>query len=89
VVRFAALKVFLTPAFSLGSLRLRPPELIEALPLTLEVVQAMDQVPKAQVLDMPVRIVAADAVAHDMPHVRADSDIRDPASRKALVPVSR
>src|SRR5271157_654396 len=38
---------------------------------------------------MPDRIVAVDAVFHDMPHVRADSDIRDPASRKALVPVSR
>jgi len=88
VVRFAALKVFPTPAFSLGSLRLRPPELIEALPLTLEVVQAMDQVPKAQVLDMPVRIVAADAVAHDIPLLWADSDIRDPASRKALEPVT-
>jgi len=44
----------------------------------------MDQVPKAKVPDMPDRIVAVDAVFHDMPHVRADSDIRDPASRKAL-----
>jgi len=48
----------------------------------------MDQVPKAQVLDMPVRIVAADAVAHDIPLLWADSDIRDPASRKALEPVT-
>jgi hypothetical protein len=38
---------------------------------------------------MPDRIVAVDAAAHDMPHVRADSDIREPASRKALDPVSR
>jgi PIN domain nuclease of toxin-antitoxin system len=45
------------------------------LPLDLAVAQAMDQVPRAEVPDMPDRVVAATAVAHDLSLVSVDSDI--------------
>jgi predicted nucleic acid-binding protein len=49
----------------------------------------MDQVPRAEVPDMPDRIVAATAVAHDLSLVSADSDIQGSASLKSLVQVIR
>jgi PIN domain nuclease of toxin-antitoxin system len=64
-----------------------PNEPLEVLPLTLDVAVAMDQVPRAEVPDMPDRIVAATAVAHKMPLVSADADIQASASLKALIPV--
>jgi len=64
-----------------------PNEPIEVLPLTLAVAQAIDQVPRSEIADMPDRIVAATAVAHQLPIVSADSDIQGSASLKTLVPV--
>jgi PIN domain nuclease of toxin-antitoxin system len=64
-----------------------PNEALEVLPLTLEVAQAMDQVPRREIADMPDRIVAATAVAHKLPLVSADADIQGSASPKALVSV--
>lgn len=64
-----------------------PTEPIEALPLTVPVAQAMALVPRAEVPDMPDRIVAATAVAHRIRVVSSDADIRGSASLKALVPV--
>ena len=64
-----------------------PLEPLEVLPLTLEVAQAMDQVPRDEVPDMPDRIVAATAVAHRLPLVSADSDIRGSSSLNAVVSV--
>jgi len=64
-----------------------PTEPLEVLPLTLEVAQTMDQVPRAEVPDMPDRIVAATAVAHKIALVSKDSAIRNSASLKLLVPV--
>jgi len=64
-----------------------PNEPLEVLPLTLEVAQAMDRVPRAEVPDMPDRIVAATAVAHNLPIVSADSQIRNSATLGALVSV--
>ena len=57
------------------------------LPLTLQVAQVMDLVPRAEVPDMPDRIVAATAVAYKLPLVSQDSEVRDSASLKALVPI--
>jgi PIN domain nuclease of toxin-antitoxin system len=64
-----------------------PNERIEVLPLTLQVAQAMDLVPRDEVPDMPDRIVAATAVAYKLPLVSQDSEIRASASLKALVSV--
>src|SRR5437870_4221869 len=44
-----------------------PAEPIEALPVTVEVARALDQVPRIEVPDMPDRIIAATAVAHKLP----------------------
>ena len=57
------------------------------LPVGLEIAQAMDLVPRAEVPDMPDRIIAATAVAHTLPLVSQDSEIRASATLKALVPV--
>ena len=64
-----------------------PNEPLEVLPLTLDVAQAMDRVPKSEVPDMPDRIVAATAVARQLPLVSADSDIRGSASVNAIISV--
>ena len=64
-----------------------PNERIEVLPLTLQVAQAMDLVPRAEVPDMPDRVVATTAVAYKLPLVIQDTEIRDSASLKALIPV--
>jgi PIN domain nuclease of toxin-antitoxin system len=64
-----------------------PNERLEVLPLTLEVAQAMDLVPRAEVPGMPDRIIAATAVAHKLPLVSQDLEIRASASLKALIPV--
>jgi PIN domain nuclease of toxin-antitoxin system len=64
-----------------------PNEPLEVLPLTLEIAQALDLVPRTEVPDMPDRIIAATAVAYKLPLVSQDSEIRASASLKALVPV--
>ena len=64
-----------------------PNEPVGVLPVTLDVALAMDRVPRGEVPDMPDRIIAATAVAHNLPLVSADSDIQGSASLKALVPV--
>ena len=64
-----------------------PSEPIDVLPVTLEVALAMDRVPRGEVPDMPDRIIAATAVAHNLPLVSVDSDIQGSAGLKALVPV--
>jgi PIN domain nuclease of toxin-antitoxin system len=57
-----------------------PNERLEVLPLTVEIVAALDLVPKAEVPDMPDRIIAATAVAHKLPLVSADSHIQGSAT---------
>lgn len=64
-----------------------PAEPLEALPLTIEVAQALDRVPRAEVPDMPDRIIAATAVAHNLALVSADSDIRNSATLASLTRV--
>ena len=64
-----------------------PNEPLEVLPITLAVAQAMDQIPRTEIADMPDRIVAATAVAHKLPLVSVDADIQGSASPKALVRV--
>jgi predicted nucleic acid-binding protein len=64
-----------------------PNEPIEVLPLTVSVAQALDLVPRAEVPDMPDRIIAATAVAHQLPRVSADSDIQGSVSLWASVSV--
>jgi PIN domain nuclease of toxin-antitoxin system len=64
-----------------------PAEPIDTLPLTLVVAQALDRVPRAEVPDMPDRIIAATAVAHNLPLVSADSDIQGSATLASLVRV--
>jgi len=53
-----------------------PEYVIEEAPFTAEVVEAMRQVPRAEVPDMPDRIVAATAVCLRVPVISRDSRIR-------------
>ena len=62
-------------------------EPLEVLPLTLEIARAMDLVPRAEVPDMPDRIIAATAVAHQLSLVSQDSEIRASAALKGLISV--
>ncbi|HVK14867.1 MAG TPA: type II toxin-antitoxin system VapC family toxin [Gemmataceae bacterium] len=71
----------------LYALLTNPAEPLEALPLTLEVAQALGRVPRAEVPDMPDRIIAATAVAHNLSLVSADSDIQGSATLTSLVRV--
>lgn len=64
-----------------------PNEPIRVLPVTIDVARALRSVPKIEVPDMPDRIVAATAVAHRLPLVSADTDIRGSAALNSLVPV--
>lgn len=64
-----------------------PNEPLEVLPVTADVAIALDRVPRQEVPDMPDRIVAATAVAHQLPLVSADSDIQNSASLRALIRV--
>jgi PIN domain nuclease of toxin-antitoxin system len=64
-----------------------PAEPLDALPLTLAVAQALDRVPRAEGPDMPDRIIAATAVAHNLPLVSADSDIQNSATLASLTRV--
>jgi PIN domain nuclease of toxin-antitoxin system len=48
----------------------------KAAPFTVEIVDAMRRVPRADVTDMPDRIVAATAVYFDVPVVSRDGKIR-------------
>lgn len=49
---------------------------IEEAPFTVEIVEAMRQVPRADVPDMPDRIVAATAVYFGVPVISRDGRIR-------------
>ncbi len=51
-------------------------QVFQEVPLTVEVVDAMQRVPRAAVPDMPDRIVAATAVALDVPVISRDGRIR-------------
>ena len=53
-----------------------PKERFGVLPLTLEIAQVIDLVPRSEVPDMPDRIIAATAVAHKFPLVSQDTEIR-------------
>ena len=64
-----------------------PNECLEVIPVTLEIAQAMDIVPRVEVPDMPDRIIAATAVAHKLPLVSQDSALRASATLQALVSV--
>ena len=64
-----------------------PHEPLEVLSLTLEIAQAMDLVPRAEVPDMPDRIIASTAVAHKLPLVSQDSELHASASLKPLISV--
>ena len=60
---------------------------LEVLPITIDVARALDQVPRAEVPEMPDRIIAATAVAHGLPLVSADSEIHGSARLNSLVKV--
>jgi len=47
----------------------------------------MAQVPRAEIPGMPDRIIAATAVAHNLPLVSKDADIRNSATLKQFVTV--
>lgn len=64
-----------------------PVEALEILPVTVQVAAAMFQVARAEVPDMPDRIIAATAVAHNLPLVSSDTDIRGSATLNSLIPV--
>ena len=53
-----------------------PDHVFKEAPLTTEIVDAMRQVPRADVPDMPDRIVAATAVYYDVPVISRDGKIR-------------
>ncbi len=53
-----------------------PAEPMQLLPVEFNVTQAVHHIPRAVVPDMPDRIIAATAVAHHLPLVTCDPDIR-------------
>ena len=53
-----------------------PAEPVDALPISLDVAAALDQIPRGLVPDMPDRIIAATALAHQLPLVSVDRKIR-------------
>ena len=53
-----------------------PDHVFKEVPLTLEIVDAMSQVPRADVPDMPDRIVAATGVYFGLPVISRDGRIR-------------
>ena len=53
-----------------------PDHVFKEAPFTVEIVDAMRQVPRADVPDMPDRIVAATAVYFDVPVISRDGKIR-------------
>jgi PIN domain nuclease of toxin-antitoxin system len=53
-----------------------PKHVLEEAPLTAEVVEAMRQVPRTDVPDMPDRIVAATGLYHGVPVISRDGRIR-------------
>ena len=53
-----------------------PDHVFKEAPFTVEIVDAMKQVPRADVPDMPDRIVAATAVYFDVPVISRDGKIR-------------
>jgi PIN domain nuclease of toxin-antitoxin system len=64
-----------------------PNEPLEVLPVTLDVATAARRIPRDEIPDMPDRIIAATAVAHNLPLVSSDGDIRASASLASLVSV--
>jgi PIN domain nuclease of toxin-antitoxin system len=62
-------------------------EPLEVLPLTLDVARAIDLVPRGEVPDMPDRIIAATAVAHKLPLVSQDSELRASPTLKRFITV--
>lgn len=53
-----------------------PNHVLEEAPFTAEIVDAMRRIPRADVPDMPDRIVAATAVYFDVPVISRDGRIR-------------
>jgi PIN domain nuclease of toxin-antitoxin system len=53
-----------------------PNDPLAALPLTEDVARVLDQIPRVTVPDMPDRIIAATAVAHQLTLVTADAKLR-------------
>jgi PIN domain nuclease of toxin-antitoxin system len=53
-----------------------PDYVVEEVPFTVEVVDAMHQVPRGEVPDMPDRIVAATAVYFGVPVISREGEIR-------------
>ena len=53
-----------------------PDHVFKEAPFTVEIVEAMHQVPRAAVPDMPDRIVAATALYFDVPVISRDGKIR-------------
>ena len=64
-----------------------PSEHLRVLPVTVDVARAVVQIPRSEVPDMPDRIIAATAVAHRLPVVSADTDIRGSATLNSLISV--
>ena len=71
----------------LSALDADPNEPLVILPITVEVAAAMPCIPRAEVPDLPDRIIAATAVVRRLPLVSADSDIRSSPALAALIPV--
>ncbi|MBY0514749.1 MAG: type II toxin-antitoxin system VapC family toxin [Gemmataceae bacterium] len=53
-----------------------PAEPLDALPLTLDVADVVGRIPRGMVPDLPDRLIAATALAHNLPLVSADRKIR-------------
>jgi PIN domain nuclease of toxin-antitoxin system len=71
----------------LTALAADPNHPLTVLPITPDVATALVQVSRTEIPDMPDRIIAATAVAHNLPLVSADTRIRKSASLIALVSV--
>ena len=60
---------------------------LEVLPVTVDVALALHSVPRAEIPDMPDRIIAATALTHGLPLVSSDADLRGSAYLTARVQV--
>jgi PIN domain nuclease of toxin-antitoxin system len=64
-----------------------PTSPVKVFPLAIDVARAILHVSRNEVPDMPDRIVCATAVAHRLPVVSSDTEIRNSPSLKTLVAV--
>jgi PIN domain nuclease of toxin-antitoxin system len=64
------------PASAYADLQAAPDHVLQEVPVTAEIIDAMLEVPRAEIPDMPDRIVAATALYFGVPAISRDGKIR-------------